>query len=210
MCIRDSSYTAPITRAEFCALAAAVYHSWAEGNLLGEVEKNSVLFTDCTDGNVLLCASLGIVNGVGDGRFEPDSPIQRQEAASMLHRLGSLRADYDGSVQGRLPHVFSDGADISSWARDDVNWAYRHGVMTGTGDNAFEPAGEYTREQSIATMLRIYDAAYAVTPPAEQGAQYQVVVDETGAGVGRIHIEDADGNRLLTDFEGKMCIRDSS
>lgn len=198
----DGSYTAPITRAEFCALAAAVYHSWAEGNLLGEVEKNSVLFTDCTDGNVLLCASLGIVNGVGDGRFEPDNPIQRQEAASMLHRLGSLRADYDGSVQGRLPHVFSDGADISSWARDDVNWAYRHGVMTGTGDNAFEPAGEYTREQSIATMLRIYDAAYAVIPPAEQGAQYQVVVDETGAGVGRIHIEDADGNRLLTDFEG--------
>ena len=79
----------------------------------------------------------------------------------MLHRLGALRADYDGSVQGRLPHVFADGADIASWARNDINWVYRHGIMTGTGGNAFEPAGEYTREQSIATMLRLYAAQYA-------------------------------------------------
>ena len=58
---------------------------------------------------------------------------QRQEAASMLHRLGALRADYDGSVQGRLPHVFADGADIASWARNDINWVYRHGIMSGDG-----------------------------------------------------------------------------
>lgn len=197
----DSAYDQPVTRAEFCALAAAVYHAWEEQGLLGEIEKNTVLFTDCTDGDVLLCASLGIVNGVGGGRFAPDDLIQRQQAASMLHRLGALRADYDGSVQGRLPHVFSDGADLSAWARNDVNWVYRHGIMTGTGDNAFEPAGEYTREQSIATMLRLYDAQYAVTVPEEAGEPYRVVVDYAGAGVGRVHIEDADGNRMLTDFE---------
>ncbi len=197
----DSAYDQPVTRAEFCALAAAVYHAWEEQGPLGEIEKNTVLFTDCTDGDVLLCASLGIVNGVGGGRFAPDDLIQRQQAASMLHRLGALRADYDGSVQGRLPHVFADGADLSAWARNDVNWVYRHGIMTGTGDNAFEPAGEYTREQSIATMLRLYDAQYAVTVPEEAGEPYRVVVDYSGAGVGRVHIEDTDGNRLLTDFE---------
>lgn len=197
----DGAYAQPVTRAEFCALAAAVYHAWEEQSLLGEIEKNTVLFTDCTDGDVLLCASVGIVNGVGSGRFEPDQPVQRQEAAAMLHRLGMLRADYDGSVQGRLPHVFADGADISSWARTGVNWAYRHGIMTGTGDNAFDPLGKYTREQSIATMLRIYDAQYAVIPPAEQAEEpYRVVTDAQGVGVSQMHLEDADGNRLLTDF----------
>lgn len=196
----DSAYERAATRAEFCALAAAVYRSWETEGLLGKAEKDTVLFTDCKDGDVLLCASVGIVNGVGGGKFEPDRPLQRQEAASMLHRLGALRADYDGSVQGRLPHVFADGADIASWARNDINWVYRHGIMTGTGDNAFEPAGEYTREQSIATMLRIYDAQYAAEIPKEQGEAYRVVVDYSGAGVGRVHIEDAAGNRLLTDF----------
>ena len=97
--------------------------------------------------------------------------------------------------------MFSRMAPISPLGANDVNWVYRHGIMTGTGENAFEPAGEYTREQSIATMLRLYDAQYAVTVPEEAGEPYRVVVDYAGAGVGRVHIEDADGNRMLTDFE---------
>ena len=198
----DSAYTQPITRAEFCALAAAVYRSWAASDRLGASAQVDVQFTDCTDEDVLLCASLGIVNGVGDGRFEPDRSISRQEAASMLHRLGMLRADYDSSVQGRLPHVFADGADIASWARNDISWVCRHGIMNGVSGNAFDTQGEYTREQSIATILRLYDAQYALTVPAEQEDLYRVVNDYTGAGVGRAHLEDVYGNRLLTDFEG--------
>ena len=74
----DSAYDRAATRAEFCALAAAVYRSWETEGLLGKVEKDTVLFTDCKEGDVLLCASVGIVNGVGGGRFEPGRSLQRQ------------------------------------------------------------------------------------------------------------------------------------
>ena len=40
---------------------------------------------------MLLCASLGVVNGVGNGKFAPQQQLTRQQAASMLHRLGNLR-----------------------------------------------------------------------------------------------------------------------
>ena len=43
----DSAYDRAATRAEFCALAAAVYRSWETEGLLGKVEKDTVLFTDC-------------------------------------------------------------------------------------------------------------------------------------------------------------------
>jgi len=33
------------------------------------------------------------------------------------------------------------------------------GIMGGVGDNRFDPQGEYTREQSILTMLRLYKLA---------------------------------------------------
>lgn len=33
----------------------------------------------------------------------------------------------------------------------------KSGIMGGTGNNQFSPAGSYTREQSIATILRVYD-----------------------------------------------------
>jgi len=31
------------------------------------------------------------------------------------------------------------------------------GIMTGTGNNMFSPTGSYTREQSITTMVRLFD-----------------------------------------------------
>lgn len=197
----NTSYDTVITRAEFCSLAASLYRIWEANGQLKDITPSSVSFTDCTDEDVLLCASIGVVNGVGDGRFVPDSPIQRQEAASMLHRLAALRTDYADSTKNKMPHVFFDGENIRSWARSDVYWAYNSGVMTGTGDNAFDPTGQYTREQSIVTILRLYDASYAALPVPNTETPYYAVVDYSGAGVSRMHLEDEDGNRLLTDFE---------
>ena len=197
----NTSYDAAITRAEFCSLAASLYCIWeADGQLKG-ITPGSASFTDCTNEDVLLGASIGVVNGVGDGRFAPNSPIQRQEAASMLHRLAALRTDYADSTKNKMPHVFFDGENIRSWARSDVYWAYNSGVMTGTGDNAFDPTGQYTREQSIVTILRLYDASYAALPVPNTETPYYAVVDYSGAGVSRMHLEDKDGNHLLTDFE---------
>ena len=51
------------------------------------VEKATVSFSDTKDEDVLLCASLGVVNGVGNGKFAPQQQLTRQQAASMLHRL---------------------------------------------------------------------------------------------------------------------------
>lgn len=197
----NMAYDTAITRAEFCSLAASLYRIWDANEQLKEITPSSVSFTDCTDEDVLLCASVGVVNGVGDGRFAPASPIQRQEAASMLHRLAALRTDYFDSTKNKMPHVFLDGENIRAWARNDVYWAYNNGVMTGTGDNAFDPTGQYTREQSIVTMLRLYDASYAALPVPDTETLYYAIVDYSGAGVSRMHLEDKDGNRLLTDFE---------
>lgn len=199
--ILNTSYDAAITRSEFCSLAASLYRIWETSGQLKDITPDSASFTDCTDEDVLLCASIGVVNGVGDGRFAPDALIQRQEAASMLHRLAALRTDYVDSTKNKMPHVFADGENIRSWARSDVYWACNSGVMTGTGNNAFQPTGQYTREQSIVTILRLYDASYTAPPVTDAETPYHTVVDYSGAGVSRMHLEDKDGNRLLTDFE---------
>ena len=133
----QTNYDAPITRAEFCALASALYAVWEDAGQVRQQTPQPVSFTDCEDEAVLRCASLGIVNGIGGGRFDPDAPIRRQEAASMLHRLALLRTDADTSPA--MPHVFSDGADLRAWSRSDVYWAYENGIMLGTGDNGFNP-----------------------------------------------------------------------
>ena len=127
----DQAYTQSITRADFCALAAAVYRTWEKSGNVKSVDKATVSFSDTKDEDVLLCASLGVVNGVGNGKFAPQQQLTRQQAASMLHRLGNLRKNAKDNVKDRMPHVFADGADIQAWARNDVYWVYNQGVMNG-------------------------------------------------------------------------------
>ena len=197
----DQAYTQSITRADFCALAAAVYHTWEKSGNVKSVDKAVVSFSDTKDEDVLLCAALGVVNGVGGGKFAPQQQLTRQQAASMLHRLGNLRKNAKDNVKDRMPHVFADGADIQAWARNDVYWVYNQGVMNGVSGNRFAPNNSYTREQSIATMLRLYDTKYAEVPSGETAAEYAVVMDDEGGAGARsqMHIENAKGKKLLTD-----------
>lgn len=196
----DQAYTQSITRADFCALAAAVYRTWEKSGNVKSVDKATVSFSDTKDEDVLLCASLGVVNGVGNGKFAPQQQLTRQQAASMLHRLGNLRKNAKDSVKDRMPHVFADGADIQAWARSDVYWAYNSGVMNGVSGNRFAPNNSYTHEQSIATMLRLYDTKYAEVP-SKAVAKYTVVVDSDDGFNVQMHLEDAKGNKLLTNYK---------
>ena len=199
----DQAYTQSITRADFCALAAAVYRTWEKSGNVKSVDKAVVSFSDTKDEDVLLCASLGVVNGVGGGKFAPQQQLTRQQAASMLHRLGNLRKDAKNEVKDRMPHVFADGADIQAWARNDVYWAYNSGVMNGVSGNRFAPNNSYTHEQSIATMLRLYDTKYAVKDDSTSstGSKYYINRAVVGPGVSQVYLEDTKGNRLLTDYK---------
>lgn len=191
----NSAFDTAITREDFCSLAAAVYRAWEKKDALTAYTSSSVSFSDTDNADVLLCASAGVVNGVGNGKFAPQKNITRQEAASMLYRLAALNKNTKDDEATSLPHIFADSANIQSWAWKNVDWVYRQGIMNGMGENTFAPDGEYTREQSIVTALRLYDSSYAVAPEAE-AAHYVLVPNER-----TVTIEDAAGNRLLTDFE---------
>lgn len=192
----NSAFDTAITREDFCSLAAAVYRAWEKKDALTAYTSSRVSFSDTDNADVLLCASAGVVNGVGNGKFAPQKNITRQEAASMLYRLAALNKNTKDDEVTSLPHIFADSANIQSWAWKNVDWVYRQGIMNGMGENTFAPDGEYTREQSIVTALRLYDSSYAVAPDKSTSG-YIVVANERG-----VTIEDASGNRLLTDFEG--------
>lgn len=121
---------------------------------------DTTVFTD-TENSVIACAyALGIVQGKGDGTFDPDGHITRQEAAVMLERTGRLMGLESGTGMD-----FTDQSAFPTWAEGGI--AYVSGltdpvsgkrVMEGTG-NGFEPLGSYTKEQTIITSLRLLRCA---------------------------------------------------
>jgi hypothetical protein len=96
-----------------------------------------------------------VVNGTDAERnlFSPDAMLTREQAATMLARL----ANAIGKPLDSHTATFVDFYEIAGFARDAVGQMQRSGIMGGVGENRFSPKGDYTREQSIVTMLRLYD-----------------------------------------------------
>ena len=142
----ESRYTQAATRAEFCALAVRLYEK-----ATGETITQRATFSDTTDFNVQKMAGLGVVNGVGGGKFDPGGTLTREQAATILARL----AEAMGHPLPQAAPAFSDSASIASWAAAGVGQVQAAGIMEGNG-SAFTPQGAYTREQCILTVLRLY------------------------------------------------------
>ena len=146
--ILQNNYRDDITRGEFCSIAVNLYESMTKKEISGRVK---------FDDNVLLAveklAYEGIVQGLGNNKFNPDGKIKREEAAVILsklsEKLGKNLASGDIS--------FLDSQSISAWAIDDVKKVYTAKIMQGVSERRFSPKSHYTKEQAIATLLRIKD-----------------------------------------------------
>ena len=152
----QSRFTQATTRAEFCALAVALYET-ATGSEITDRQT----FTDTNDVNVEKAAAIGVVNGVGNNQFSPDSQLTREQAATMLSRL----ADAIGDPLPKQAATFADKDSVAPWALEAVGQMQATGIMGGVGNNTFAPKSPYTREQSIITVLRLFDIYCAQGEP---------------------------------------------
>ena len=158
-----SDLRAPVTRGDFASNSAALvakgFGKDLEGYVLimryrGQVEDPAFTYSA-----IDAAADLGILQGRGDGTqdYDRDAHITRQEAAAMLAR--TYRACQSAEPDVPEPVSFTDREDIADWALEDVALMSRLGIMKGVGDGRFDPLGEYTQEQCILSLLRLYEAA---------------------------------------------------
>ncbi|MDR0858689.1 MAG: FG-GAP-like repeat-containing protein [Oscillospiraceae bacterium] len=155
----EKNFQAPTTRGEFARLAVnfiEVYYGASIDSVLAGKNLTRGTFTDTTDAKILAANALKIVAGVGDGTaFDPNGKLNREQAAVML--ANTLKAVGVDSGAGSSA-AFTDISEVSSWAADGVNTVKSRGIMSGTGDGTkFAPKDPYTHEQSISTILRLYD-----------------------------------------------------
>ena len=146
----NSMFEQPITRAAFTTLVVRLYETVTERYIINWWNME---FSDTNNSDVRRAAYIGVVQGVGGGQFDPRGTLTREQAATMLARL----AYAIGSPLPEYAATFSDNDAISSWAIDAVGQVQAAGIMSGVGNNMFDPQGTYTREQSIVTMLRLFD-----------------------------------------------------
>ncbi len=98
----------------------------------------------------------GIVSGGGDGSFNPDSSVTKEQMSAIL---ANAMTQYDDKqlneeVRGVLASA-SDADLISDWADDDIALLIELGVIDGES-GAINPKQELSKEEAASILKKIY------------------------------------------------------
>lgn len=126
-------------------------------------------FSDTDSKYVKVANMLGMVNGVGNNKFNPDGLITREQACVMfVNYLQTVANPGGGNAFKELDDIHTS----SHWAKDAVAWAYGAEFLSGTkkflGESVigqedikiiqmghFDTKGLLTREQAIVVISRL-------------------------------------------------------
>lgn len=138
-----------LTRAQMATMVNRAFASSAKASLTS--------FTDMVPGvwhydEMAKSVQMGVFQGA-DGKLSPNDPITREQAFAVLARAFGL-ADGKASSLDK----FSDGAQVSSWARGAVAALVEQGYVTGA-DGALNPQSYITRAE-FAQVMDALVAAY--------------------------------------------------
>ncbi len=143
-------YRVKITRAQFAATTVKLYEAMS-GEKVPAAAENP--FTDTSDPVILQAAELGFVYGITDDTFAPDSLVTREQAAAMLSRVYT-------KLGGEIPQVtatsFTDDGGISSYAKSSVAFMAEKGIVSGKGENRFDPGGSASVQEALSIALRMF------------------------------------------------------
>ena len=90
----------------------------------------------------------GLMNGVGDNRFDPYGAVNRAMVATVLYRVMG-QPDVKGKT---CPFV---DVPVGEWYFNAIVWAADAGVTTGTDATHFNPFQPITREQMATMIMRM-------------------------------------------------------
>ncbi|HOA20452.1 MAG TPA: S-layer homology domain-containing protein [Sedimentibacter sp.] len=152
----QAAFTFNIKRYEFCSIIVEFleeYYNTSREEIIKDknIDVTNQAFVDGINEDIAICLHLGIVKERGNGIFDGDSEITREEAAVMLTNL----ANYLGMNTDTDEVKLYDKEKVSEWAIDAVNFVLKNKFMQGVGNDMFSPKSNITREQTYIIMYRI-------------------------------------------------------
>ena len=117
-------------------------------------------FTDLVKGawyeaGVTYAVEAGLMNGISETIFAPDSTLTRAMLVTILYRLA-------GEPKVTAKTSFTD-VPANVWYSDAVAWAVENKVTNGISETSFAPDAAVTREQMVTFLWR-----YAGQPDSKQ------------------------------------------
>ncbi|MCE5168875.1 S-layer homology domain-containing protein [Paenibacillus profundus] len=152
----DQSYQTPITRIGFTELAVRLCE-----NILGKsLAEGQSPFKDISSIEISKAYANELISGTTKDTFSPWDNITRQQAATLVLNLHTALTERTGSGSPDINTAkitFADDANIAPWAKDNVYKAVSLSLLTGVGEQKFDPDGLLTYEQTFVMLQKLFD-----------------------------------------------------
>jgi hypothetical protein len=142
------------TRAEF---AVAVVNAFGFTSIQQEKSFLDVPQEAWFQKQILAATNCGIIKGRGDGLFDPEGKITRQEAMAIVQRsaqyLGQNTSMSSNDISVHLGK-YPDGEEVAWWAMGPAGYSLKEGIIRGK-DDKIAPHDFITRAETVVVMERL-------------------------------------------------------
>lgn len=149
-----------VTRAEFTKMLVSLIDT--------EAAATGVEFADCPADAwytpyVAKAVAMGLVNGVSDTEFAPNSTISREDVCTIIGRFLNITAEIEDKEL-----TFTDAADVAEYAARYVAYMAELGIVNGYADGSFGPKASITRAESAKVLYGLSKVLAAKTEVVEE------------------------------------------
>lgn len=150
-------YTKPITREQIADILVNMVEKYTGMSL---ISADTSTFSDTTETAVLKANEAGIISGMGDGTFAPNSTATREQIAMMIYKTILVMEEATGNeivTKNTTLGQYTDSSEVSGWAKDAVAILANNGIMEGTGDGNLSPLSTASIEQGIVLNNALFE-----------------------------------------------------
>lgn len=102
-----------------------------------------------------------VVNGVGNGKFDPSGPVTREQLVTILFRLSGGQSGMESMFTSAYDDAYTDAGQISAYAKPAVYWSIYHEILCGqqslTVPATLAPRAAANRAQIAVMIVRYLD-----------------------------------------------------
>lgn len=156
--VLGDDFTKPLTRLQASAIAVALAEKLSGKSVSSAKSKT---YSDTKSKYALKAAGAGIYGGASDGKFNPDSAVDRQQLATFFYQA-LMYAKKNKNVrytpyESKLAR-YSDNASIADWAKEAAAFMDALGLVEGSSRTKFLPEETLTIEQALVIANNSLDA----------------------------------------------------
>jgi len=140
-----------LTRAQFLVMALRAYGIEADANTASNFsDAGNTYYT----GYLAAAKRLGISNGDGNGHFQPNAQIRRQDMFVLLYRTLNVLGELPEAQSTATLAQFTDAANVSSYATEAMTALVKANVVSGS-NGKLDPAGLSSRAQMAQVLYNL-------------------------------------------------------